>query len=84
MYGAWPYTLWSSTPSRSVLPPPPPPPPPQTPSTHPLTTPYLLAVTTPSLSLAAPLLPPLPGAQGACRVTHPPHRGHHRLGASSK
>ena len=79
MYGAWPYTLWSSTPSRSVLPPP------QTPSTtHPLTTPYLLAVTTPSLSLAAPLLPPLPGAQGACRVTHPPHRGHHRLGASSK
>ena len=50
----------------------------------PITTPFLLAVTTPSLSLAAPLLPPLPGAQGACRATHAPHRGHHRLGASSK
>ena len=80
MYGAWPYTPWYSTPSRSVLTPPP-----HDPYySSPLTTPYLLAVTTPSLSLAAPLLPPLPGAQGACRATHPPHRGHHRLGASSK
>ena len=52
--------------------------------------PLLLELTAPSLPiphrpLSPPCYPPpLPGAQGACRSTHPPHRGHHRLGASRK
>ena len=63
-------------------------PPPPAPRYFPLATrDYRPVATDPSPSLVAPLLPPptpLPGAQGACRSTHPPHRGHHRLGASSK